>query len=202
MSLINGNNFIFIHIYKCGGMSLRNVFTDNLVTVELNKSHATAKEIKDYCYENGGKFYFDTAFKFSFVRNPFDWIVSLYEFIRNNPNHDNYEEVKNLNFSDFCSWNIKNIKDKKENPNGNFNTLTEFLFDKNGELLVDFVGKIENYDEDIKVILKRLKIPEQKMPKINTSNRKPDYKDYYDDKTIKLVTDFFYYDLVNFNYKF
>ena len=91
MALIKSSNFIFIHIYKCSGMSIRKVLGDNIPTIELCKSHATAKEVRDYCYSLNGQFYFDTTFKFSFVRNPFDWVVSLYEFIRGNPNHVNYD---------------------------------------------------------------------------------------------------------------
>ena len=39
--------------------------------------------------------------KFSFVRNPFDWVVSLYEFIRTNETHENYNEVKDMDFEEF-----------------------------------------------------------------------------------------------------
>jgi len=207
MSLTNGNNFIFIHIYKCGGMSLRKALIDKISTTEINQSHSTAKEIRDYCYLNQGKFFWETAFKFSFVRNPFDLVVSLYEFIKNNPTHENYLEVKDLSFNDFCKWNVNAVKDSKSNINGKLNTLTGFLFDDNGELLVDFVGKLENVNEDFKVIAKRLNFPLENphninVPHINITDREPNYRKYYDEESKSIISDGFYYDLVNFNYSF
>lgn len=207
MSLVNGNNFIFIHIYKCGGMSLRKLFLDNLATTELNQSHSTEKEIRDYCYACEGRWFWNTAYKFSIVRNPYDWAVSLYEFIKNNKTHENYDEVKDMDFQSFCYWYVDCIKDKRNNINGKFNTLTEFLFDENGKLLVDYVGKLENINEDIKVICNRLKISTDNIhntniPHINQTDREPDYRKYYNEISKRIITDAFYHDLVNFNYSF
>jgi hypothetical protein len=182
-------------------MSMRKIIQEKLNSVELGLSHYTAKEMRDFCYSNGGQFFWKTAFKFSFVRNPFDWVVSLYEFIRNNSNHPNYNEVKDFDFEQFCVWNVNCINNKKNNPDGNFNTLTEFLFD-GSQLLVDFIGKLENYNEDSKKIFNRLGIPESSISYINKTERDSDYKKYYNDESKRIITDAFYYDLVNFNYKF
>jgi len=202
MSLINANNFIFIHIYKCGGMSLRKTLGEDMPIVEMGLSHYTAKEAKEYCYKNGGEFFWKTAFKFSFVRNPFDWNVSLYEFIRQNSTHENYEEVKNLTFEDFCDWNANKVLKSENNINGKFNTLTDFLFDDDKKLLVDFVGKVENYDDDAKVIYQRLNIKNKDVPKINTTDRERDYRKYYNESSKQTIIQAFYWDLVNFNYQF
>ena len=188
-------------------MSLRKAISDSLPSTELNQSHSTAKEMRDYCYACDGRWFWNTAFKFSFVRNPFDWVVSLYEFIRGNSNHVNYEEIKDMDFETFCQWNVDCIKNKKKNPNGTFNTMTEFLYDENKVLLVDFIGRLENVDEDFKVIAKRLNIPltnihEVYVPKINPSNREPDYKSYYNDNSRKIIEEGFAEDLLNFNYSF
>lgn len=207
MALTNGNNFIFIHIYKCGGMSLRKALSDNTTTLEINNSHATAQEVKDYYYNNGGQFIWNHSFKFSFVRNPFDWVVSLYEFIRTNETHENYNEVKDMDFEEFCQWNVYAISNNKQNTNGKLNTLTSFLFDDNGTLLVDFVGRFENFDADFEVIAKRLNLYLKdinlvNIPHINKSNREPDYRKYYNEKSKEIITNGFYHDLVNFNYQF
>ena len=202
MALTNGNNFIFIHIYKCGGTSIRSLLTSNLPVTEFNHGHATARETRDFYYENGGVFQWKTSFKFTFVRNPFDLVVSLYEYIKSDSTHINHEEVKDMYFDAFCVWYVDCIKNKKQNPNGKFNTLTEFLFDDQGKLLVDFVGKLENIDDDIKVVSDRLKIPMNVMPYINRTVRNLDYRIYYSEESKQLITDAFYYDLVNFNYSF
>lgn len=202
MSLINGNNFIFIHIYKCGGMTVRKVLSENLPVNEFHLSHSTAKEIMKYFYDSQGLFYFHTAFKFAFIRNPFDWVVSLFEFIRGNPEHENYEETRDMDFENFCQWNADAIKNKKKNINGTLNTLTEFLYDDDGNLLVDFVGRVENFDKDFEVVAKRLRFPFLGLPKVNQSERIADYREYYNDKSRKIVEIAFAEDLKRFDYEF
>ena len=185
-------------------MSIRKVLLENISSTEFQRSHDTAETIRNVCYAHHGKFFWDSAFKFSFVRNPFDWVVSLYEFIRENDTHPNYEEVIQMDFERFCKWNVDSIRNKKDNANGSYHTLSEFLFDsKSGELLVDFVGKLETYEEDCKKIFDVLKISDDKIPHINqTSSRNKDYRSYYTERCRDIIADGFYYDLVNFNYKY
>ena len=202
MALVGGKSFIFIHIYKCGGMSLRTLIQDNIPCFELNQSHCTALEIKQQLNSFGIGHIWDSSYKFSFVRNPFDWVVSLYEFIWNEPTHENYEDVRHLNFEQFCQWNIDSIINGKNNSNGKFHKLTDFLYDVEGNLLVDAVGKIETFDKDVKNIFNNINIPFYKIPKINQSNRTPDYRAYYNDNSRYLIETFFAEDLKNFNYKF
>lgn len=202
MSLINQDNFIFIHIYKCGGMSLRKAIMNNIAAKEVAKSHSTAKETKEYFINNSGQMIWDNAFKFSFVRNPYDWAASLYEFIRKSPAHENYEEIKDFDFELFCTWYINKLNNHSLNINGRFNTLHQFLYDDNNTCLVDFVGKLENFNQDFKFVASKLGI-KSKTPKINVSDRDfKDYRKYYNDKTKDMITRAFHQDLVTFNYQF
>jgi hypothetical protein len=201
MSLVSTNNFIFIHIYKCGGMSLRKAIMEKIPVKEVAQSHSTAKETKEYFIKNNSQLIWEKSFKFSFVRNPYDWAVSLYEFIRKSPAHENYEEIKDHNFEQFCVWYLNKLNNHSSNINGRFNTLSQFLYDDDNNLLVDFVGKLENFKEDYKYIADKLGL-KNKMPKINVSDREKNYRTYYNDKTIEMITRAFHQDLVNFNYKF
>jgi hypothetical protein len=204
MALISRNSYIFIHIYKCAGMSIRKVLTDNLSSTEFQASHDTAEAVRNGLYVHNEKFFWDTSFKFSFVRNPFDWVVSLYEFIRQNESHPNYHEVAEMDFEYFCKWNVDSIKNREDNSNGSFHTLSDFLFDgTSGELLVNFVGKLETFEEDCSKIFDVLKISYDSIPYINrTPSRNKDYRSYYTPACRSIVSDGFYYDLVNFDYKY
>jgi hypothetical protein len=202
MAMFLKSDFIFIHVYKCGGRSARFALSEHAAVGEVMKSHATALEVKKYMYDNGEKFYFDNAFKFSFIRNPFDWVVSLYEFIRQSPKHENYEEVKNLSFDEFTEWNVRMIHESRDNSTGKFNTLSGFLCDENGNLLVDFVGRMENYEADLKEIASRLRMPVSVVPRENASKRNADYRIYYSDKSRQFIQDQFSQDLSRFNYQF
>lgn len=183
-------------------MTVRKVLSEKISVNEMYKSHATAKEIRDYCYLNQSKLYFDSAFKFAFIRNPFDWVVSLYEFIRKNESHENYEEIKSMTFDEFCMWNVKMVHEQKENNNGSINNLSGFLLDDDGKLIVDFVGRMENYDNDMRFILGKLGMNINEIPKINVSERKPDYRDYYNDFSRSIIEEGFADDLKYFNYSF
>jgi hypothetical protein len=209
MALINvaDKNFIYIHIYKCGGMSLRTLINQNMLTTEIGSSHSTANQIKYLCLEQNRMTFWETSFKFSFVRNPYDWAVSLYEFIRKLKSHENYNEVKDMSFQTFCAWYCDNVKNKKRNINGMFNTLTEFLCDDHGKLLVDYVGKVENYHADMVEVANRLKISignndKSLLPHINISQREKDYRAYYDSTSRKIITDIFQADLNLFKYQY
>lgn len=120
---------------------------------------------------------FADYFKFAFVRNPWERLVSEYEFILRNPHHGRYKRVKALGgFSAFIEMQI-NRKDAYQ---------LNMLCDKRGKLLTDFIGKLENLDRDWQTVCERIGIEHQLLPHENVSQRKP-YQDYYDAASVKLV---------------
>ena len=63
------HKFIFIHINKCGGTSIDKVFSGKF------RGH---KKAFDYKKLNPKEF--ENYFKFTFVRNPWDRVVSFYHY--------------------------------------------------------------------------------------------------------------------------
>jgi hypothetical protein len=120
---------------------------------------------------------FTDYFKFAFVRNPWERLVSEYEFILRNPHHGRYERVKALGgFPAFIEMQIPR-KDAYQ---------LSMLCDRQGKLLMDFVGKLENLDRDWQTVCERIGIQHQVLPRENVSRRKP-YQDYYDEASVRLV---------------
>ncbi|MGD9265212.1 MAG: sulfotransferase family 2 domain-containing protein [Lysobacterales bacterium] len=120
---------------------------------------------------------FNNYFKFAFVRNPWERLVSEYEFILRNPRHGRYQRVKQLGgFADFIRMQVPR-KDAYQ---------LNMLCDQRGNMLMDFVGKLETLDEDWRTVCSHIGIAHQTLPRENVSDRKP-YQDYYDDASIKLV---------------
>ena len=114
MILSHKKKFIFIHIYKVAGLSIRQVLykyddqvfkdfpvLDNIkffigrhsqLFTHLSSTHIKASELKSKLDKN----VFNNYFKFSFVRNPWDWQVSLYHFMLQYPRHKQHLIVKKM----------------------------------------------------------------------------------------------------------
>jgi hypothetical protein len=120
---------------------------------------------------------FSNYFKFAFVRNPWERLVSEYEFILRNPHHGRFKRVSKLDgFPGFIRMQIPR-KDAYQ---------INMLCDRRGDMLMDFVGKLENLDDDWRTVCGRIGIAYQPLPHENVSDRKP-YQEYYDVASTKLV---------------
>ena len=151
-------------------------------------THSTAEKIMN----NLGKKIFDSSFSFGVVRNPWDWQVSLYEFAMENTTHPQNSFTKGLgSFENYINWRCaEEVSYQKD-----------FLYSPSGQLLVNFVGRFENLEADFKYICDQIGI-EAKLPLLNTSFNREDYKTYYSKKTIELVRRTFAPDIDLFGYDF
>ncbi|MFC2029460.1 sulfotransferase family 2 domain-containing protein [Chloroflexota bacterium] len=221
MLLSHKRQFIFIHIYKTAGTSVRRVFLPHARLVDrlvyefrgtkkavnaINRrmhwvddgnrqftgyhKHATALEIQ----EKLGRERFDRYFSFAFVRNPYDWIVSLYHFIGQAPRHRDHERIVSLTFGQFVEWHLA-----QQPP-----TELDFVVGKDGSIIVDYIGKVERIREDVASICGSLDLPVPAVPHANPSvlRTRPDYNAYYDSHSRALVKEYFARDLDAFGYDF
>lgn len=208
MLISKKRNFIFIHIYKTAGTSITSAlmpFTQgtgrrivNRVLKKINfpslffdpqpyEGHIKAFEI----IEAMGSDAFNSFFSFAFVRNPWDWNVSLYNFILKEKNHPQHDFVKKFgDFGEYIEWRCENWVTCQK----------EFICSKHNELLVDFVGKYENINADFKKICSHIGISAS-LPILNVSKTQP-YQQYYTKKTSELVRQTFESDIELFEYDF
>jgi hypothetical protein len=93
----------------------------------------------------------DSYFKFCFVRNPWDRAISRYYWnLSRDPKQSDLE--KSL---------------RRNDPNSNFE-----IYSIDGELAVDFVGKFENMQADLKKVFDRLNLPfDGWLPRTKTKSR-------------------------------
>ena len=135
---------------------------------------------------------FDRYFKFAFVRNPWDRLVSEYEFILKSPQHGRHARVKKLgNFNQFIQMQIPRRDAYQIN----------MLCDREGALLMDFVGKLENVKDDWCMVCDRIGIPVQGLPRKKLIKREH-FRSYYNDESRQLVAMHWAREIELFDYEF
>jgi len=185
---------IFIHIPKTAGVSLvKSIFGD--VTLEGHRSVSFYKQVF-------GKIYSD-FFTFTIVRNPWDRLYSSYKFLQKggiNIHDKNAFETHLSIYKDFEDFVLNGLNEKIISKITHFIPQHEFICDKNGKIIVDYVGKFENLNKLVDKINDILK-SEFKLEHHNKTNKK-DYKDIYTTEMIEKVHQIYQKDIDIFEYNF
>ncbi len=226
---------IYVHIPKAAGQSVENFLlaslgknrkddgadyllrpNDNLEKGPKRLAHLTANEYIEYGYitETNFKGYY----KFAIVRNPWARLVSFYKF---------------RGFSTFITFPVfvnHYLPYYFEKEFWFFKPQTDFIYDNEDKVLLDYIGKLENLDIDFKQIAQKLKIDFTTLPKNNHSIEKGlisrksfnlilkhprlltqlnlftqnpmSYKDAYNDSTITVVNKLYERDIDLLKYAF
>jgi hypothetical protein len=134
---------------------------------------------------------FQEYYKFAFVRNPWDLMVSYYHYLQSRRGHHRSAKVQSLgSFEEYLAYEIKRDKISQ----------TRFLTDPNGELLVDYVGCFESLAEHFNVICSELNIDTELEHR--NSSRHRGYQSYYDATTRQMVAEHWRQDIEQFGYSF
>ncbi len=135
---------------------------------------------------------FANYFKFTFVRNPWERLVSEYEYILGQPEHGRHTRVIRLkNFSEFIRMQIPRRDAYQIN----------MLCDKKGRPLVDFVGKLEDLQNDWQTVCTQVGIPCQAIPRKNVTQH-INYRDFFDQDSVRLVAKHWAREIEAFEYDF
>lgn len=208
MLLSHSKKFIFIHVPKTAGRSIEHILEPYHYCSSL-KNRIKRKYQLFYPIAPAGKFdyhikavelqaqipsaTFEQYFKFTFVRNPWDWLVSLYFYTIQTPKHVSYRQFKKMgNFEACVEWMT---------TQGTF-FQKDYICDQNDRLLVDFVGKFENLTADFQKIATTLNLPHTLADHFNASQRGRNYRDYYTTKMRQQVAKAYQADIELFEYQF
>lgn len=208
------HQFIFVHIPKAAGTSVMSAFgqahppresaathfaPDSPDKFEPLPPHLRAIDYLTHGHATAEQF--QTYFKFSFVRNPWARLVSEYRYRV----YGRHWDFKTFLFNHFprAAWSDKYCHVLPQ---------YDFLYDKRGHRLVDFVGRMETLQKDFCHACEHIGIDPPALPRKNTSktilgrrhdiggcdtlkalltklspkvrrNNFADYRDYYDDES-------------------
>jgi len=194
---------IFVHIQKTGGTAVRSALG---MEIYAERKHFLARDLRDVY----GKAAWESSFKFSFVRNPWDRLVSWWSMIDNHrhastaANSGNeftrYVRQRAQSFEEFltrCTDEIVETDGRKHI----FRDQIDYLVDDKGKLIVDFVGRFERLQEDFDQVTARLGVPSATLPRVNSSQHAA-YTSYYTPAMAEEVGRRYARDILAFSYRF
>lgn len=185
---------IFVHIPKTGGISISESLFGNAGGV-----HTTIKKYKTIFPQKT----FDEYFKFTFVRNPWDRVVSAFFYLKAGGMHDDDANWAKKHLADFSSFEafIKGWLNEENIFLGiHFIPQVYFLKDDDGKIPIDFIGRFENIESDFRTICKKLSLTRSLTHK-NRSSRET-YTQYYNSELIDIVGKVYAEDIKTFGYSF
>ena len=182
-------NLLFIHIPRTGGTTITNIITEQLESKPIVlQQHANTKTSEGERLKH-----YPHLYKFGFVRNPWDRILSWYGLLCKGNN----QKLTALEFEKFL---IDSVTIYQNDNYFHFNQL-DYFTDKNGVLQIDFIGRFENFSIDLKTVFEKISFPLDKIP-INNPTEKKNYQVFYTDKSRAIITDLCAKDIAYFGYSF
>lgn len=189
----NEHDAIFIHLPKTAGTS---------VSRALGLSASRHIPVENYRLANRNKF--ANFFKFTFVRNPYDRLLSSYAFLMNGGMNDDdarFAAAKVQPFGSFSEFVTRGLaRDPEIRAWVHFRPQTEFVCDAAGQNLMDFIGRFECISEDYAKVAEQLGLSSE-LPVTNRSER-GDYREAFNTASLDIVRQIYCRDLAAFGYGF
>lgn len=175
--------FVWFRVAKVGTRSILEILNKNQVPFSINDYEVSfnPKRYKNY-------------FKFAFVRNPWDRVVSCYmnKVVPNGPKY--YQECLGKGFDYFVDFISK--KDLTT-ADAHIRLQTSLIPIQH----VNFIGRLETFADDLQYIAKVIGLQLQEIPRKNRTAH-DHYSKYYTEKTKKIIAEKYKKDIEAFGYEF
>jgi len=190
---------IFVHVPKTAGVSISRELFGN-----LSGGHTPIATYERVFSRRD----FESFFKFAFVRNPWDRLLSAYNFLNSGgmSEGDRRWASRNLagiaDFSEFVTGHLR-----KKNILSSIHFVPQYRFlcwPHSTEIRVDFVGKYESLNRDFLTVKAHIKsAPVGDLPHFNRGKSGGrDYRQAYNRETRDIVADVYRQDIELFGYAF
>lgn len=183
------HKIIFVHIPRTSGTSIESFMENNMSRYKGIEKHSNASQL----YQSIGKKKWNSYFKFSITRNPYDMVISLYKAsaFRN----IGYISGKSLKYflSHYEPWYWEHGT-----------TCCDYL-NRND---LDHIGEFSNRDKTIQILQEKTGLSIEKSLRLRSvqfsskASENKHYSEYYDDETRDIVAKKYAKDIERFGYKF
>lgn len=209
MLVSESHRFIFVHVQKTAGTSITEVLGPLALQPPAGRIRRLASDlrlVRDWRRHAFRKHsplrraervlppdVFRSFYKFAFVRNPWDRLVSWYEFILQDTSHKRHGGTRRLpGFEDFVRRELGRPRRAQ----------WWMLVGRDGALGIDFAGRFEHLETDMAAICGRLGIPYRPLPHVNRTVRRAPYQEYYSAELAALVRERWAPEIEAFGYLF
>jgi hypothetical protein len=212
MPINNQIGALFVHIPKTGGTSIEKIlgmYHEQWMHPDIDKYHGFFPVKRKYIHnplalDNLNGYYLQhltlneiyelsnnqkskSLFKFTFVRNPWDRLVSEYVW-----------KYQHLNFDKYIYKVQEVVKNRilLETNNIHFRPQVEFINED-----IDYIGRFENFQNDVKKIIHQFKLEPNTFIPHEKKSHKTHYAKYFTEETSEIVKKIYSEDIDQFDYK-
>ncbi len=179
-----------VHVPRTGGTSIRHAFQID------DPPHLTAEELRQHV----GEATWQSGYRFTVVRNPFDRLVSIYFYYWHHRKPRKRRLFRELGLT-FAQWLLEFDREERRNTpsfsDQNYLPFTDWIDVAGG---LDWIGRFENYEETWRKLCEVVgrNIPQQRL----LPTKHGPYRQYYTPDLRQIVERRFECDLINFGYNF
>lgn len=195
--------WIFVHVQKTGGNSVRSALG---VEIDDAHKHFLARDLRELY----GEVTWQQCFKFAFVRNPWERLVSWWSMIDGHRHRFNATIPLNKfihyvlehagSFEEFIARCTDEIIDNDGRKSILRNQI-DYLVGDDGTVIIDFIGHFERLQDDFDEVARRLGVAGVELPRLNASKHGA-YTEYYTPAMAEAVGRLYARDIETFGYRF
>ena len=208
--------FLFVHIPKTGGTSIRVALRRYkwqdpyriplflLSRLSSLTGHRLACKLPRHAkaiaaHEMLPRDLYQQLFKFAFVRNPWDLQVSSFHHVQRERPH----LLKGVtDFESFLRMKLSRGRDYVYHFDVSIEPQSDYVVDIHRNLIVDFIGRYERLESDFEEACNRIGVPCSGLPHRRQATDRSAYRRYYNDATAQLIAEHFKSDIEMFGYSF
>ncbi len=210
-----GRRYVFVHAPKTGGTAMAlaleaRAMKDDILIGDTPKATQRRKRLQGL--QTAGRLWKHSTladidgllpredlagmFVFMLVRNPWDRMVSYYHWLRAQSfDHQAVRLARALDFDAF----VAHPHTRASMRTSHFG---HYVTDATGTERCDLFIRLEHLQSDLAPLEAHLGFALDDLPRVNPSDRDPDYRPYYTPQSRDLVTQFSARDIARFGYRF